>query len=190
MADTLLLEAKREGTPEEEAAIVREAQRSLAGFRQLYLRWLPPVFRYFYFRTGSVKDAEDLTSQVFLTLYEELPRYRERGRFSAWLFTLVRHKAIDFFRKASREVSLETLDPVDGSCDLLAQVVLSDEIQRLNRLIRALPDEEQELIRLRFVANLGYREIGEMLHRKEDTVRKTISRLLARLQGQLERRHE
>jgi RNA polymerase sigma-70 factor (ECF subfamily) len=190
MAENIQIEANKDATKGDEAAVLRAAQDSLVGFKQLYLHWLTPVYRYFYFRTGNVKDAEDLTSQVFLKVYEELPRYRDRGRFSAWLFTIVRNKAVDFFRSTGREIPLETIDPVDGSYDLLAQVVHSDEIQRLNRLIRSLPDDEQELIRLRFVADLGYREIGEVLNRKEDAARKTISRLLARLQSQLEASHE
>ncbi|RPI87286.1 MAG: RNA polymerase sigma factor [Chloroflexi bacterium] len=190
MADTVLIEAKQNAAQEDESELVREAQSSLSGFKQLYLHWLSPVYRYFYFRTRNVKDAEDLTSQVFLKVYEELPRYRDRGYFSAWLFTIARSKAADFFRRNSREVSLEAVEVADGSLDLLAQAVQSDEIQRLKRLILSLPDEEQELIRLRFVSGLSYREIGEVLHRKEDAVRKSISRLLARLQNQLEKHHE
>ena len=190
MAESILIETNKDTTKGDEAAMLGAAQEGLTGFKQLYLQWLTPVYRYFYFRTGNVKDAEDLTSQVFLKVYEELPRYRDRGRFSAWLFTIARNKAVDFFRTTNRQVPLEIIDPIDGSHDLLAQAIHSDEIQRLNRLIRSLPDEEQELVRLRFVANLGYREIGEVLNRKEDAVRKTISRLLARLQGQLETSHE
>jgi RNA polymerase sigma-70 factor (ECF subfamily) len=102
----------------------------------------------------------------------------------------VRNKAFDYFRAGATEVSLETIDPADGTYDLLTQAVHSDEIQRLHILIRSLPEEDQELIRLRFIAGLGYREMGVVLHRKEDAVRKSISRLLARLQSQLETNHE
>ena len=78
------------------------------------------------------------------------------------------------------------MDFGDRTFDLLDQTIRSDELQRLDRLIRTLPEEEQELIRLRFVVQLGYREIGAVLNRSEDAVRKNISRLLARLQVQLE----
>lgn len=168
----------------------REARQSLEGFKLLYLKWLLPVYHYFYHRVENAKDAEDLTSQVFLKVYEELPNYHERGYFSAWLYTLVRHKAADFFRKQTTDIPLDTADPADQTSDLLAQTVLTDEIQRLRHLIRSLPEKEQELIQLRFVMGLSYREIGEMLNRKEDAIRKSISRLLARLQNQLEENHD
>jgi RNA polymerase sigma-70 factor (ECF subfamily) len=190
MAETVRLEVDKSCSKEDEADMVQAATHSLAGFKQLYLKWLSPVYRYFYFRICNVKDSEDLTSQVFLKVYEELPRYRDYGRFSAWLFTIVRNKAFDYFRAGATEVSLETIDPADGTYDLLTQAVHSDEIQRLHILIRSLPEEDQELIRLRFIAGLGYREMGVVLHRKEEAVRKSISRLLARLQSQLETNHE
>ncbi|MDD5371136.1 MAG: RNA polymerase sigma factor [Anaerolineaceae bacterium] len=190
MAGTTLPRAGSTYIQDDEAELVRAAQNSLAGFQPLYQRWLARVYRYFYFRCGRLKDAEDLTSRVFLKVYEELPRYQERGRFSAWLFTIARRQVIDFYRTQGREVSLEELDPLDGAYDLLTQAIRSDEIQRLHRLVRNLPDEEQELIRLRFVAELSYREIGAVIGRREDAVRKSVSRLLARLQSQLETKHD
>ncbi len=165
---------------------IRAAQDSLAGFKPLYTRWLVPVFRYFLFRVGSVKEAEDLASQVFLKVYEELPRYHDRGNFSSWLFTIVHNMAVGYYRRKKPEVSLETIDIVAEKSDPLAYIVKMDEIQRLQLLIRSLSTNEQELIGLRFVAELNYREIGAILGRKEDGIRKMISRLLARLQNQLE----
>lgn len=190
MAETILPDLEKRHSKEEEPQLLEQAQASLAGFQQLYLRWLSPVYRYFYFRTENSKDAEDLTSQVFLKVFIGLPDYHERGQFSAWLFTIVRNQVTDYFRTGSREVSLEIVDPVDEAHDLLSQAVHSDEIQRLQHLIRSLPEEDQELIRLRFVADLGYREIGAVLNRKEDAVRKSIDRLLARMESQLEASHE
>lgn len=190
MAETIRFALDQNFSQEEDEKMVHSAQESLAGFKRLYLKWLPPVYRYFYYRIGDVKDAEDLTSQVFLKVYEELPRYRDRGQFSAWLFTIVRHKMTDFFRSQKPTLSFETADGAIQTSDLLAQTIKTDEIERLQKIIRSLPDDEQELIRLRFVVGLGYREIGALLNRKEDAIRKSLSRLLARLQSQLEDTHE
>lgn len=190
MSETILDEVEKAYTIENDPDLIQNGKINIAGFKQLYLRWLSQVYRYFYYRIGNSKDAEDLTSQVFLKVYEDLKHYRERGLFSAWLFTIARNKAIDFFRTGSRELSLEIVDPTDETPDLLTQMVRSDEIQRLYRLIQSLPEEEQELIRLRFIAELGYREIGSLLNRKEDAIRKSITRLLARIENQLEISHE
>ena len=94
------------------------AQQNLAEFHELYISWLPPVYRYFYYRVGNTKDAENLTAQVFLKVYEELSNYRNHGQFPAWLFTITRHKAADFFRTRHPAISLEMTDPIDKALDL------------------------------------------------------------------------
>ncbi len=190
MAETTAQTITIDTSPEDEEALLQAARQNPAAFQELYQKWLSPLYRYFYFRVGNAKDAEDLTSQVFLKVYEGLSRYQDHGRFIAWLFTIARSKAADYYRSHAREVPLDSIENAPLHTDYLSQAIQSDEIQRLTRLIRALPEDEQELIRLRFVAELRYSEIGQVLHRKEDAVRKTITRLLDRLHNQLEAGHE
>jgi len=174
----------------EDAELVLAAQQNPAEFKLLYQKWLKPIYRYFYFRLGNARDAEDLTSQVFLKVYEDLPRYRSKGSFSAWLFTIAHARTVDFYRKGSREVSLEKIDLAATSSDLLSQTVQNSEVEKVLSLLKRLDQDEQELIRLRFAADLSYREIGQILHRSEDAVRKSITRLLDRLQIQMELNHD
>jgi len=65
-------------------------------------------------------------------------------------------------------------------------VIQSDQAAFLSNLIRALPEEDRELLRLRFLADMSYPEIARFLHRKEEAVKKSIYRLLARLKSQVE----
>jgi len=190
MTQLISWERSQTGAIADDAYLVSAAQRNPAEFKHLYLKWLKPVYRYFYFRLGNVNDAEDLTSQVFLRAYEDLPRYRSQGCFSAWLFSIAHARTVDFYRKGGRETELEKLDTAAASPDAFSQAVHHIEIEQLFALLKTLDEEEQELIRLRFVAELNYREIGQVLHRKEDAVRKSISRLLNRLQTQLEVNHD
>ena len=176
-------------TREDEAALVSAAQRDPAEFTALYDRYFRPIYRYLYSRVGSVPEAEDLTAQTFLAALEALPRYHQRGYFSAWLFTIARNKARDHYRTRVPDASLDENHP-DKAEDPLAQVIRSDQIEQLAEIVGRLDEEEQELIRLRCVADLSFAEIGISLGRKEDTVKKTYYRLVARLQHQLEVSHE
>jgi RNA polymerase sigma-70 factor (ECF subfamily) len=190
MSESLLLEVEQNYHVDDDAKLVAAAQENPAEFKLLYQKWLKPVYRYFYFRVSNVKDAEDLTSQVFLRAYQDLPRYHNRGCFSAWLFSIARARAVDYYRKGNKEIPLDNITDAAGSLDLLTQAVHSAEIEQVTRLIATLSKEEQELIRLRFMAELSYREIGAVLNRKEDAVRKSLSRLLDRMQSQLEVNYE
>jgi RNA polymerase sigma-70 factor (ECF subfamily) len=69
-------------------------------------------------------------------------------------------------------------------------VIRSEEDDALTKLIDSLPEDERELIRLRYVAVLSFAEIGHLLNRREEAVKKSLYRLLARLQSQLEVPHE
>jgi RNA polymerase sigma-70 factor, ECF subfamily len=171
---------------EDDTGLILEAQRSPAGFQALYQRWALPVYQYFYARTGDQPGAEDLTSQLFLAAYQALPRYRHQGHFAAWLFTIARNLAVEFYRKRAREVPLELAERLPGASDPAAEAARSDEIQRLRALILRLPEDEQELIRLRYIAELSFADMALVLARREDAVKKALYRLQARLQSLLE----
>jgi RNA polymerase sigma-70 factor (ECF subfamily) len=178
----------------EDAELVGAAQRNPLEFEALYRKWLTPVYRYFYFRLGNVKDTEDLTAQVFLKAYQDLPRYRSRGAFSAWLFTIAHARLVDYYRKYSRkaalEVPIEELEIPVSAMDLPERAAQKGEFEQVFSLLMGLTEKEQTLIRLRFMAELSYREIGQVLHCKEDTARKSVTRLLERMKKQMENDHD
>lgn len=170
----------------DEEALTHDVRRTPALFKKLYLQWVNSVYKYLLHQVADVRAAEDMTSQVFLKALEHFPRYRHRGYFAAWLFAIARNTARDHFRSSSRDVSTAIAEEPMISSDPLDEIITVDEINHLDHLIRALPKAELELIRLRYVAGLSYAEIGAIVHRSEEAIRKAIFRLLARLRGQME----
>lgn len=171
----------------EERALIECAKRDPEAFAALYDRYLAPVYRYLYTRAGFHRDAEDLTSQVFLAALENLPRFRHQGSFRAWLFGIARRKAADFYRQYGHQVSLESAaDVVAPGLSPLAEVAHTEQLQLLARRIVTLPLEDQELLRLRFAAGLSFAELAELLNKKESAVKMALYRLLERLQSQME----
>ena len=159
---------------------------SVETFGQLYDRYVTPVYRCIYSRVDSIPEAEDLTAQTFLAALEALPRYRERGTFAAWLFQIARSKLMDHFRRTRSHLSLEQVDEDPLADDPLACAIAADELSTLKVLIAALSIDERELLRLRYVADLSFAEMAVMLHKREDAVKKSLYRLLARLNQKLE----
>jgi RNA polymerase sigma-70 factor, ECF subfamily len=173
---------------DEDAGSIAESKCNPAAFSTLYDRYVEPIYRYLVYRTGSAPEAEDLTSQTFLAALEALQRYQHQGNFAAWLFRIARGKFIDHLRKQQKQEPLNDTYPEEAN-DMLAQAVHSDEIARLSALIRALDDDEQELIRLRYTARLPFVQIAAVLDSNENTVKKSLYRIIARLQSQLENSH-
>jgi RNA polymerase sigma-70 factor, ECF subfamily len=165
------------------SSAIREDRDALA---ILYDTYANRIYRYCYSRVSNAADAEDLTTQVFLGVLEALPRYRHRGYFSSWVFRIARNKTMDFFRIQRRQdySGLTLADPPKD--DLLEDVIRDQTARNLRGLIQSLTEDEQELIRLRYVVDLTYIEIAMLLGRKEDAVRKSLSRILTRLHSQME----
>ncbi len=186
MLEANTFDREPESADDEDARLVEAAQKSPAEFRPIYQKWLKPVYRYFYFRVGNEEDAQDLTSQVFLKAYEDLPHYRQRGCFSAWLFAIARARVVDFYRKKKPQVPLTEARLLTDESSPMAQAIREEELHQVLELVRRLPPDQQELLRLRFVAGLNYREIGGILHRTEDAVRKAVSRVLERVQMEVD----
>ena len=172
--------------PESIAALVTEAKNNPAAFGRLYDHYVQPVYRYLYSRVGSVPEAEDLTSQTFIAAYEALPRYHERGQFAAWLFRIARSKLMDHFRKSKVEVELDMAESAAEEGDALSDLIQDEEIRQLKTLIQSLNSDEQDLIHFRYVAGLSFPEMAEVLGKREDAVRKSVTRLMTRLKGQME----
>lgn len=166
--------------------LVARAQAAPLQFGPIYDRYIQPVYRYIYSRVMNPVEADDLVAQTFLSALEALPRYRDKGHFSAWLFSIARSKLMDHFRKHKREVAYER-DLENGErVDLLGDLIQSQEVAQLATLIRELDEDKKELLRLRYVAGLSYAEMGALLKKKEDTVKKAVYRLLERLHRQME----
>ena len=174
---------------QDDSALIRAAQTDTEVFVVLYDRYIQRLYHYCYHRTNNVHDAEDLTAQTFLAALEAFPQYRRDGHFAAWLFTIARNKVVDFYRSKPNLPLEESMIPPFHS-DLAGEMEISQQKGILLRTIRALPEDEQELIRLRYVAELSFVEIAKALHKSEGATKKMLYRLLARLKSQMEAEHE
>jgi RNA polymerase sigma-70 factor (ECF subfamily) len=185
----------RNSTPqpawEEEAALLEAAQRDPSAFAPVYRRYVGPVYRYLYSRTGQIGDAEDLTAQVFLEAMEGLARYRRNTSFAAWLFTIARRRAIDHFRRRRPNSPWNGhTASADGKTDPLAETIRREDLRRLRNAVDALGEGDRELLRLRFAADLRLAQIARVLGRSEGAVKMHLGRLLRRLETDLEIDHE
>ena len=182
--------SEQDAAPVSEDDLVAEARRTPEAFEGLYNLYVQQVFRYLYSRIGSLAEAEDATAQTFLAALDAFERYRHNGHFAAWLFAIARRKAADHFRKQNGQVPLESVGELALETDMLQEVIRTERSQALSDLVTALPEQERDLLRLRYIAELSFSEISRLLNRSEGAVKKALYRLLARLHSQLEGLHD
>lgn len=167
--------------------LVREAKCDKQAFAQLFRRYASSLFRYLYSRVGNIAESEDLTTQVFIDVIEGLVNYTPRGNFAAWLFTIARRRVIDFHRKSRGDIPLDCVEhSMTSEMGLLSLVIEQENLAMLRSVISGLKDSDQELLRLRYAAELDYRTISKVLGQNEAWLRLKIHRLLKKIKKRME----
>ena len=170
----------------------QDNQNDILRFTEQYHETVTAIFRYLFSRVQNINDAEDLTSQTFLTAYENLTKLRDPSKFTAWIFTIARNKTYDFFRRSQRHPAVkfdEELNP--GSVNRRNSLLKDkDRLIDLKILIENLNQRQQEYLRLRIVAQLPWAEIASILNQPETRIKKRYYRLLKRLQAKMEKQNE
>jgi RNA polymerase sigma-70 factor, ECF subfamily len=164
--------------------LLRAAQADPQAFDNLYRRYVERIYRYLFSYTNNVAEAEDLTSQTFLSAWKGLKHYRERGTFAAWLFHIARNKARDLHRHKHLQVSIDGFGDFQGESDLDAGFEKKEALQHVNLLLAKLDPEQIELLRLHFGAGLSYTEIGSLLRRSAEATKMAYHRLFQKLRSE------
>ena len=141
-------------------------------FDELLARYQGKLFNYIYFIVRNQEVAEDLFQETFVKAIVTLQqgRYTASGKFGAWLTRIAHNMIIDGFRQERNE---NTISNDEFEIDLLNDADLCDdniEMQMVNeqtlsdvrRLMDALPDNQREVVYMRFYQDLSFKEIAEI----------------------------
>ncbi|RPI28329.1 MAG: sigma-70 family RNA polymerase sigma factor [Chloroflexota bacterium] len=131
----------------------------------------PRVYNFFRYRLSDGTQAEDLTSATFEKAWAGRKRYRhDRASFSTWLF------AIDDFRRRRHTFSLEEVEIETDSPGVEEQVQTRQVLDQIGTMLRRLPDRDQELVALKYGADLTNREIARLTGLSETNVGSILNR--------------
>jgi RNA polymerase sigma-70 factor (ECF subfamily) len=166
-----------------DSELVDAALRDASAFLGLYERYFPKVQRYVRIRVSDRAACEDITSEVFMAALAGLPGFRGSGSFAAWLFRIAQN-AVRSHRRGDRAVHLDetTLTAIPGEDPSPAEeTVRRERLLRLRALVSTLKPEQQNLLALRYGAELESTEIGEVLGKSAVAVRVALHRTVAEL---------
>lgn len=179
---------------DDDAIIIKAIDGDTEAFGILYQRYVDRIYNYIFYRTGNVNEAEDLTSRVFQRAYNHIHSYTHRGvPFSAWLYRIAHNLVANWYRDRSRkkEVEIDERIPSITQFDFPETSVEKDqEVEKLLKVIRKLPQERQQLIILKYVEGLSNAEIGIIMRRSEGAIKSLYHRTLSALRRELEKLNE
>jgi RNA polymerase sigma factor (sigma-70 family) len=160
-------------------------------FREAYETHYTKIFAFVYSRVREVELARDVVSEVFERAYVSGNTVRDPNAYPAWLFMVAKNAISAHFRRLKRELShmdraRNELHFMDGPVQPEAHVLRNERISQLMEQVRTLPQRDQELISLKFDAELSHEEIGRIMNITSVNARVSIFRALKKLKARME----
>jgi RNA polymerase sigma-70 factor (ECF subfamily) len=157
------------------------------GYADRYREYLPRILNYVRLKVGGEELARDLTAEVFERALAKQHTLRRPEAFGAWLFAIARNVVAGYYRQRRPTLPLEVVSerPAPGRSPV-EEAVRQEELAALREAVAALPERDQEIIRLKFGGGLGNREIAEIVDLNAGHVAVIVYRALRKLRRLLE----
>jgi len=160
-------------------------------FISLFERWyeqdVDRLYRYLCYRLGDQAQAEDLTATICERAVRNLSRYDSlQATFGAWMFGIARNEMLHWLRDRQRRpppVSLDTLPNLEADgATVEEQAHRADLTRQALMHLSALSDREQEIIALRYGADMTSGEIARLMNLSPNNIRVMLHRAIEKLQ--------
>ena len=151
--------------PQPDFGVLRKAQRGdERAFSIIVRAYQVPVFNYVLRLVGDRALAEDLTQEIFLRVFQGLPKFSLRSKFTTWLFQVTKNRVLDELRASERRpralVAIDDIAPLEV---LDAPIERLEEIDALWTAVELLSTDLKMALLLRDVVGLSYTEIADSL---------------------------
>ncbi|QMU31605.1 RNA polymerase sigma factor [Adhaeribacter radiodurans] len=139
--------------------------RNLA-FNQLIRKYQQKVYWHVQKMVIDHDDADDLTQEVFIKIWKNLPEFRKDAQLYTWIYRIATNECLNFLKSKKRRFFL----PITDISEELSQKIDAnvgpngDEIQlKLQKALLKLPDKQRLVFNMRYYDELKYEEIAEIL---------------------------
>ncbi len=157
-------------------------------FGALVEQYRDNVYRLAYRMCGNAYDADEAAQEAFVAAWRALPNFRGDAKFSTWLYRLTTNAAIDVMRREKRHQTVgdgEMVDLADDADSPQETVERTEQQEAVQKALATLSEEYREVLLLRYMEELDYAEIAEVLQLPSGTVKSRINRAKAALKTAL-----
>ena len=157
-------------------------------FGALVEQYRDNVYRLAYRMCGNAYDADEAAQEAFVAAWRALPNFRGDAKFSTWLYRLTTNAAIDVMRREKRHQTVgdgEMIEVADDADSPQETVERTEQQEAVQKALATLSEEYREVLLLRYMEELDYAEIAEVLQLPSGTVKSRINRAKAALKTAL-----
>ena len=155
--------------------------QELRKFEEIVNQYQRDLVNFHYRFVGNRMESEDLAQETFIKAYKKFHTLKEPNKLKSWLFQIARNTVIDFFRKnknrpfALDSAILENI-PETTAVDYQERVANMEVSKELEHCIEQLVKEDRAIIKLLYYEGFSYKEIGELLHINQNTLKSRLHR--------------
>lgn len=156
----------------DETLVALYANGDNEAFDVLLNRYRTKLYTYIYYIVRNSEQAEDIFQETFMKAIITIRqgRYNENGKFSAWLRRIAHNLIIDAYRQEKSENVISCDEPEANILNniKLAEGTIENEmvgrqiLEDVRHLMNCLPDEQREVVQMRFYQDLSFKEIAEL----------------------------
>lgn len=146
--------------------LIRQGKKE--GLGAVYEAYLPAIYSQILAIVHNKQNAEDIAADFFVKLWNIAEQYQGKGH-KGWLFTIARNMAVDFTRKAGREIVVEQLPESPDHLGNNYEDWVCQELT-LKQMLENLDTEEREIVNLKIMGEFTFREISQILKKPQGTV--------------------
>ena len=173
----------------DQSEIVRLVEKAAGGnfeaFGKLYSIYLDRIYRYAFYQVKDKMTAEDITEEVFVKAWKAIDSCKGKGHtFSAWIYRIAHNHIINTFRNMRKCVSME-MENLTELSDPKLEVEMTLDRQELLAVLADLPQNQRQVVILKFIEGLDNREIGQIMKKSEGAIRILQMRALTTLRQKL-----
>lgn len=169
----------------DEADWVRSIRRGETEYMDLLIkRHYPSIQKYCYWKTGNAEAAQDLTQETFYRFFRYFHSYTHAGKLRAYLYTIARRLCSEHF-KQGQTLPLEEAEKIHRAYLSMEEQIEGE--QHIRQLLGSLAPDQQEILLLRFVHDMKFREIAEVTGLNLCLVQYKARRGLAVIRKEMER---
>ncbi len=175
-----------------EQHIIEAAKQNPEHFAPLYDKYYKQIFGYVYQRMDCKETAFDLTAQVFLKALSNIEKYEFKGvPFASWLYRIAHSEVMQMFRNNAklRTVNADVSD-LRHICEEVEEEYMEQYNGVLMTVIKELPEDELQLIELRFFEKRAFKEIADILEITETNAKVKLYRILERVKKKLTKKNK
>ncbi len=143
---------------------------------ELYQQYVQMVYRFLMSACRDSRLAEDLTQETFLRAWESLERFDHSCRISTWLCQIAKHTLYQHWEKYGRERPAEPDPQIPAPENTETQALRRIELAEVLEAFQALGPDMRQVVSLRAMDGLPYKEIGEIMGKSENWARVTYFR--------------